>query len=130
MQSTYWRRFATAAMPGLDLNSTHCLRLPKRESRTGYRNCGNTKKRCSPIRTEVRPCLAAAEIKENCECDRSLRQQRPSLDIPGDVVHGAVGGEDRRLAGRERESDQPLARDFKVRLALGSDFHDAAFAGK
>src|SRR5579859_746744 len=59
-----------------------------------------------------------------------LRQQRASLDVPRDVVYGAVGGQNGRLAGSESQSDQSLAGDFEVGLALGSDLHDAAFSGQ
>src|SRR5713101_5286421 len=59
-----------------------------------------------------------------------LRQQRQSLNIPGNVVDGGVGGKDGRLARSERQSNQALARDLEVGLALRSDFHDAAFAGE
>src|ERR1700737_4462181 len=42
-------------------------------------------------------------------------------------MHGAVGGENSRLARSERQSNQALARDCEGSLALGSDLHNAAF---
>src|SRR5208283_1080953 len=78
----------------------------------------------------MRPGLATTKRRKGATADRSLRQQRQSLNIPGNVVDGAVGGEDGGLAGSEGQSDQALAGDFEVGLALGSDLHDAAFSGE
>src|SRR6266436_974982 len=99
------------------------------------------KKRCSRIRTRVRPRLAATNTPYVAGRARrpslhritrlcSLRHQRQSLNIPRNVVDGAVGGEDRRLAGSEGQSNQALAGDLEVGLALRSDFDDAAFSGE
>jgi len=46
------------------------------------------------------------------------------------MMHGAVGRQDRRLAGSERQADQPLAGDFQVGFTLRSNLHDAALSGE
>ena len=45
-------------------------------------------------------------------------------------MDGAGRGENHGAAGRECQPDQSLAGDFQVGLRVGSDFYDAARAGK
>ena len=45
-------------------------------------------------------------------------------------MDGAVRGENGRLARSEGQTDQALAGDFEVGLAVRSDLHDAALSGK
>ena len=68
------------------------------------------------------------EIEQGAK--RLVPEERQSLDSPGNVVDGAVGGEDGGFSGGEGESDQALAGDFEIGFAVGSDLHDAAFSSK
>ncbi len=47
-------------------------------------------------------------------CADSIGEQRQALDIPGEVVDGAGGGEDDGASGGEGQADQTLAGDFKI----------------
>src|SRR5260370_578693 len=127
LRARCWRLSATAVMPFLDLSSTLCLQLPIGEFRNGYKNCSSTKKSCSLF---LRGCSQVWPRLRRGLARRLFRQQRQSRDVPGNVVDGAVGGEDGGVAGSEGQSDQPLAGDFEVGFALGSDLHDPALPGE
>src|ERR1019366_10484060 len=84
---------------------------------------------CSLVRSHLERKSAAAKAGSG-STDHSLRQQWQSLNVPRNVVDGAVGRQDGRLARSERQSDQALAGDFEAGLALRSDLHNAAFSGE
>src|SRR5260370_39816693 len=114
-------------MPFLDLSSTLCIQWPIGEFRNGYKNCSSTKKSCSLF---LRGCSQVWPRLRRGLARRLFRQQRQSRDVPGNVVDGAVGGEDGGGAGSEGQSHQALAGDFEGGLALRRDLHDAALSGE
>jgi len=94
-RSRCWRRSATAVMPGLDLSSFRCLRLPAREFRSGSRSCKNTQEACFRVVCSCGQRLAATEPRR-----RSFRRQRQALNIPRNMNGTALlVAQDRRLAG-------------------------------
>src|SRR5277367_3100536 len=53
--------------------------------------------------------------------------QRQTLDVPGEMMNGAVRCQNDRAARTEREADQTRSRDRQRRLARRSDLDNAAF---
>src|ERR1700739_4225102 len=58
----------------------------------------------------------------------SLRQQGQSLNIPGQMVDRAGGGQDDGLSGSECKADQIVSGNFNTRLGVGGDSHNATLA--
>src|SRR5574340_651905 len=57
-------------------------------------------------------------------------QQGIALDVPGEVVDGAAGGQYGGAAGGEGQAHQALSGDVEGGLVVRGDFDDAALAGE
>src|SRR3954469_6187885 len=56
------------------------------------------------------------------------RNERQALDVPTEVVHGVLGGENDGAAGCKGQSDQVLGSDDQAGLLIGRDTDDATLA--
>src|SRR5262249_15389937 len=65
--------------------------------------------------------------RRNREDQILLRQQRQSLNIPGQVVHRTGGGQHGGFPRGEGEAHQIESGDFDAGFSVGRDAYDAAF---
>ena len=91
------------------------------------------KAQANPISTRkgiVANGISIGFIAERCQRSDEilLREQGQSLNVPGEVIDRAGGGQDGGFSWSKGESNEIVSRDFDARLGVGSDPHDTALA--